>query len=74
MFKYVIYSTQTEAINREQQITDDAMFSDGYTTRYCDIIKHINQDLWALIIDTNYTHLFTQDEIDNSVYLTPDWF
>jgi len=74
MFKYVIYTAQTEAIIREQQITDDAMFSDGYTTRYCDIIKHINQDMWALIVDPNYIHLFTQDEIDNSVYLTADWF
>ena len=39
MSKYIIYSTQTEAVNREQKVTDDAMFSDGYTTRYCDILK-----------------------------------
>ena len=32
MSKYIIYSAQTEAVNREQKVTDDAMFSDGYTT------------------------------------------
>ena len=73
-FKYIIFNNFTEINIREQKVVDDAHFSDGYTTRYCDIIKHINQDMWALIVDPNYIHLFTQDEIDNSVYLTADWF
>ena len=74
MLKYIIYSAQTEAVNREQKVTDDANFSDGYTTRYCDIIKHVSQDLWAVVIDKYYTELFTQEEIDSSVELTPDWY
>jgi hypothetical protein len=74
MSKYIIYSAQTEAVNREQKVTDDAHFSDGYTTRYCDILKHPTENLWAVVIDIYYTQLFTQEEIDSSVELTPDWF
>lgn len=74
MSKYIIYITQTEAVNREQKITDYANFSDGYTTRYCDIIKHPTENLWAVVIDKYYTELFTQEEIDSSVELTPDWY
>jgi hypothetical protein len=74
MSKYIIYSAQTEAVNREQKVTDDAMFSDGYTTRYCDILKHPTENLWAIIIDENYKHLFTQNEIDNSIELSTDWY
>jgi len=73
MSKYIIYSAQTEAVNREQKVTDDANFSDGYTTRYCDILKHPTEDLWAVIIDKFYTQFFTQEEIDNSVELDSTW-
>jgi len=72
--KYLIFNTLSEASIREQKVVDDAHFSDGYTTRYCDILKHPSQNLWALMVDPNYMHLFTQDEINNSVYLTADWF
>lgn len=73
MSKYIIYSAQTEAVNREQKVTDDAMFSDGYTTRYCDIIKHVNQDLWAVVIDKFYIEYFTQQEIDSAIQLDSSW-
>jgi hypothetical protein len=72
--KYIIFDTIISATNREQKVVDDAHFSDGYTTRYCDILKHPTQNLWAVVIDVYYTQLFTQEEIDNSVELTPDWY
>jgi len=71
--KYIIFDTIISATNREQKVVDDAHFSDGYTTKYCDIIKHPTQNLWAIIIDENYKHLFTQSEIDNSIELSTDW-
>ena len=73
MSKYIIYNTQTEAVNREQKVTDDANFSDDYTTRYCDVLKHPTENLWAVVIDKFYTQFFTQEEINNSVELDSTW-
>lgn len=74
MSKHLIYNTQIEAINREVKATNDAHFSDGYTIKYCDILKHPTQELWAVIIDKNYFHLFSQTEIDSAIELGDDWY
>jgi hypothetical protein len=74
MSKHLIYTTEIEAINREEKAINDANFSDGYTIKYCDILKHPTEKLWAIIIDKNYYHLFTQIEIDSAVELSNDWY
>ena len=71
---YLIYSAQTDAEIRQQQITDACHFADGFTTRYADVLKHPTLDKWALIVHPMYLQYFTQDEINSAAELSSDWF
>lgn len=72
--KYLIYKTQLEAQQRCDKAFSDMNCQDVNTTAYAIPIKHIEQELWAVPIDDNYTHLFTEHEINEAQELTPDWF
>lgn len=72
--KHIIYPTELEAQQRCNQAFDDIHCTGGGTTAYAVPIKHTTQDLWAVPIDENYKHLFTEQGISEAVELTPDWF
>jgi len=76
MSKFIIFNSIDDADIVNNRITDNVKVNwvDGITNKYSQPIKHPEQNLWALVIDDNYKQYFTQEEINNSVELTNDWF
>lgn len=72
---YVILNTeaQANALNSRVNFDLSSTWTDGITNNYCIPKKHPIQNLWAVIIDHNYTQYFTANEIAESVELTEDW-
>jgi hypothetical protein len=71
--KYVVFTSEEAAVNREQQITDAANFTDGVTQRYAAIYKQQSTNQWALIIEPGYEQYFTAGEIAASRTITDTW-
>ena len=71
---YLIFSAQTDAITRNNEITEKCNFDDGVTTNYSDVIPHPTQLLWALVLHPAYTKYFTSDEMAAATQLTIDWY
>lgn len=75
MSRYIIYSSYEDAFYRERQIFNQINPTDNHTIAYAELITHPAQNgKTALIIEQNYKQYFTQDEINNSVILSEDWF
>lgn len=76
MDKFIIFNTLENAQVLNNRLTDSLKGSwvDGVTNNYCEIKKHPEMDLFAVVLDKNYLHLFNESEINQSVELTEDWF
>jgi hypothetical protein len=76
MQKFIVFNTKSEADSLNAEITMKIMpsFTDGITNNYCDVKKHPQQELFAVVVDPNYIQYFTEEEIDSSVELSQDWF
>jgi len=72
--KYLIYTNSIEAQNRADLVLEDMGGSDEQTNKYCDVIKHTADNLWAVVVDTRLAKYFTPTEIDSAIPLTYDWF
>lgn len=72
--KYLIYTNEAQAQLRADQAFNDAQYTDVITTKYCDVIKHTADDLWAVVVDMRMSQLFTAQEISSAQELTYDWF
>lgn len=64
-FRFIGFATEEEAIQRETKASNDANFSDGVTTKYANIIKKFDEELWLIPILIGYEWLFTQEEMNN---------
>lgn len=71
--KYLIYTNEAQAQQRADECFSDMINVEG-TTSYCDLIKHTADDLWAVIVDTRTSYLFTAQELIDATELTYDWF
>lgn len=75
---FLVYNNEQEAIDKNNSITqkciDFNLWGDSLTNKYCVIKKHPNQQLWAVILDEKHKDLFTEEDVNNSVELTIDWF
>ena len=68
-FRFISFENENDAIIRESQLTTNAHFIDGVTTRYSNIIKRTNLESWLLPILNGYEYLFTEDELNNSIWI-----
>ena len=76
MVKYLIYTTEQDAINKNASINNQCVgviWTDSITNNYCHIKKHPTDNKWALIYNDKYSQFFTIDEINSLVELTDDW-
>jgi len=71
---YLIYNKYEKAQSRCDKAYQDMHCSDHNTTAYAIPIKHNTEDLWAVCVDDLYKYLFTEEEINEAVELTEDWF
>lgn len=72
--KYLIFDTEQAAKQRCDKAFDDMNCTDPNTRAYAVPQKHTEKELWAVPIDNNYTHLFTEQEINEAEELSEDWF
>lgn len=75
--KYLIFTDRKKAILRNDDAFKRGEFLKLFpekTKFYSEIKKHPEEELFALVVDTDYLQLFTPLEINNSILLPSDWF
>lgn len=72
---YIVFNNQEQANALNQRITVACLpvWNDGLTSNYCEVLKHPEQELYAIVVDPNYEQYFTAQELQNAIELTSDW-
>ena len=69
--KYLVYENQDDANTKKEIIINN---NDNIPSEYTMIIQHPSLLEWAFPIHPFYLEYFTEDEINLSTTLTPDWY